>query len=281
MLICMQTLDPIAEHVTRYGGTLQIADLAKAGFGPDRIRAAIASGAIVVLRRGLVGTPNADPVLRAALMPGGLLTCVSAAKELGLWTLKDPGQVHVWTHNGRHAGPFVKHRGQLLAERGPGNYVAVLDCVLHAIRCRPRLEALVIAESAVRRKAVTRDQLLELLPGKRNGVRREVVCGIGDDADSPLEVIARDLFRTAGLHVETQVQIRGLGRVDMIVEGCLIVELDGFDFHWDRASFRKDRKRNNAGVLSGYPTLRYVFEDLVFTPEKVVAEVKAAVRRAA
>jgi very-short-patch-repair endonuclease len=277
----MQNVDPIAEYVARFGGTLQAADLAKAGFGSYRIKAAIAHGDIVALRRGLVGTPNADPVLRAALMPGGLLTCVSAAKELGLWTIKDPGQVHVWTHNGRHPGPFIKHRGQLLGERGPGNYVAVLDCVLHAIRCRPRLEALVIAESAVRRKAVTRDQLLELLPGRRNGVRREVVRSIGDDADSPLEVIARDLFRTAGLHVETQVQVRGVGRVDMIVERCLIVELDGFDFHWDRASFRKDRKRNNAAVLSGYPSLRYLFEDLVFTPEKVVAEVKAAVRRVA
>ncbi|SDQ60562.1 hypothetical protein [Arthrobacter crystallopoietes] len=277
----MQNLDPIAEYVARYGGTLQVADLVKAGFGSYRIRAAIAQGDIVALRRGLVGTPNADPVLRSALMPGGLLTCVSAAKELGLWTIKNPSQVHVWTHNGRHPGPFVKHRGQLLGERGPGNYVAVLDCVLHAIRCRPRLEALVIAESAVRRQAVTREQLLELLPGKRNGVRRAVVKGIGDDADSPLEVIARDLFRTAGLHVETQVRIRGLGRVDMIVERCLIVELDGFDFHWDRASFRNDRKRNNAGVLSGYPTLRYLYEDLVFTPEKVVAEVKTAVRRVA
>jgi very-short-patch-repair endonuclease len=101
------------------------------------------------------------------------------------------------------------------------------------------------------------------------------------DTVEDCDVIARDLFRTAGLHVETQVQVPGVGRVDMIVERCLIVELDGFDFHWDRVSFRKDRKRNNAAVLSGYPSLRYLFEDLVFTPEKVVAEVKAAVRRVA
>lgn len=81
--------------------------------------------------------------------------------------------------------------------------------------------------------------------------------------------------------METQVQIRGVGRVDMVVEGRLIIELDGFDFHWDRATFLKDRRRNNAGMLSGLPTLRYVYEDLVFTPERVVAEVQTMLRRSA
>ncbi|TJY69346.1 hypothetical protein E4J89_10440 [Arthrobacter sp. CAU 1506] len=128
---------------------------------------------------------------------------------------------------------------------------------------------------------MSKAQLVEHLPGTRNSLRRQVVHSVGHDSDSPLEVIARALFRAAGLHVETQVQIRGVGRVDMVVEGRLIIELDGFDFHWDRATFLKDRRRNNAGMLSGLPTLRYVYEDLVFTPERVVAEVQTMLRRSA
>jgi very-short-patch-repair endonuclease len=153
--------------------------------------------------------------------------------------------------------------------------------VLHALRCRPPLEALVIAESAVRLGRVTVPDLLGNLKGPRNGPARGVVGRIGFDAGSPLEVIARELFRSAGLQVATQVRIEGVGRVDLLVEERLIVELDGFDFHWTRTEFRKDRRRNNAGVLSGLPTLRYIYEDLMFDADRVVAEVMRMARRSA
>ncbi len=270
----------IAEYVAKKGGTAFVKDLQRAGIGPDALKAAISSGALTSVHRGLVGTANADANLRIAMTAGGLITCVSAARELGLWTIKDPAHLHLWTDHGRQPETVIKHRGRLVRP-GRWGYVGIVDCVLHAIRCRPRLEALVIAESAVRLGRVSKEELVDHLPGTRNNLRRQLVQGIGDDADSPLEVIARDLFRAAGLHVETQVRIQGIGRVDMVVEGRLIVELDGFDFHWDRATFLQDRRRNNAGILSGLPTLRYVYEDLVFTPERVVAEVLTVVRRSA
>lgn len=270
----------IAEYVAKKGGTAFVKDLRRAGIGSDALKVAISSGVLKSVHRGLVGTANADANLRTAMTAGGLLTCVSAARELGLWTMKDPTQLHLWTDHGRQPVTVIKHRGRLV-NAGRWGYVGSVDCVLHAIRCRPRLEALVIAESAVRLGRVSKEELVDLLPGPRNSFRRQLVQDIGDDADSPLEVIARDLFRVAGLHVETQVRIRGLGRVDMVVEGRLIIELDGFDFHWDRAAFLKDRRRNNAGILSGMPTLRYVYEDLVFAPERVVAEVMTMLRRSA
>lgn len=273
--------DAIAGYIERRGGTLQTSELVRCGYSRVQIQAAIKNGAITVLRQGVVGTESADAEQRVAVLANGLITCISAAQELGLWTIKDPEQLHLWTLHSRQPASTIKHRGDLVRPHRPGNYVSILDCVLHAIRCRPRLEALVIAESAVRRGVVSKAELLELLPGKRNGIRRAVVLGIGDDADSPLEIIARDLFRAVGLRVETQVPIPGLGRVDIVVEGRIIIELDGFDFHSDRAAFKKDRKRNNAGMLSGFPTLRYVYEDLVFTPQNVIAEVMTMLRRVA
>jgi very-short-patch-repair endonuclease len=276
----MQTPEMIAEYVAKKGGTAFVKDLGRAGIGPDALKLAISSGAVTSLRRGLVGTAKADANLRIAMTAGGLITCVSAARELGLWTIKDPRQLHLWTDHGKQPETVIKHRGRLV-EAGRWGYVGIEDCVLHAIRCRPRLEALVIAESAVRLGRVSKEELLDRLPGTRNSLRRQLAQGIGDDADSPLEIIARDLLRSVGLRVETQVRIPGVGRVDMVVEGRIIVELDGFDFHWDRATFLKDRRRNNAGMLSGLPTLRYVYEDLVFTPDRVVAEVLTMLRRSA
>ena len=54
------------------------------------------------------------------------------------------------------------------------------------------------------------------------------------------------------------------------------VELDGAT-HLERRQVIKDRGRNNAGVLSGFPVLRYGYADVVHHPDKVMAEVWQAV----
>ncbi|MCG2624971.1 hypothetical protein LVY72_24080 [Arthrobacter sp. I2-34] len=276
----MDTLARMIERVRRLGGTARVSDLLAAGTTDRVLAKAVDSGLLVRIKRGLVALPDADPVVRHALVAGGLITCVSAVKEHGLWGMKDPESLHLWVPHG-HPVAAQRHRGYLAGRRLPGAYVPVLDTVLHALRCRPPLEALVIAESAVRLGRVIVPDLLGNLKGPRNGPVRDVVGRIGFDAESPLEVIARELFRSVGLQVETQVRIEGVGRVDLLVEGHLIVELDGFDFHWTRTEFRKDRRRNNAGVLSGLPTLRYIYEDLMFDADRVVAEVARMARRSA
>lgn len=66
--------------------------------------------------------------------------------------------------------------------------------------------------------------------------------------------------------------------MDLLVEGFLIVELDGFAFHADRTAFREDRRRNNTAALHGLPTLRYLYEDVVFGQERILAEVIEVLR---
>jgi very-short-patch-repair endonuclease len=277
----MEDHQRLAADVVRLGGTARYGDLMRAGHSRSRIQAAVRAGAVQLVRRGLAGVPDGEPEIRTALKVNGLITCISAAKELRLWTIKDPECLHLWSDHGGLPKSVATHRSALVGDRLPGAYVPVIDAVLHTLRCRPPLEALVLAESAVRRGAVGQAELVRHLPGPRNGARRAVMQRIGKDADSPLEVIARELFRAAGLRVETQVEIRGLGRVDLLIEGRLIVELDGMDFHWTRDAFRKDRRRNNEGVLSGLPTLRYVYEDVVFRPQAVLAQVMSVLRRGA
>lgn len=276
----MEDYARLAADVHALGGTARQADLMRFGYSRSRIEAAVRAGVVQRIRRGILGVPNGCPEIRTALTANGLITCISAAKELGLWSIKDPDQLHLWADHGVLPRSVATHRSALVRDRLPGAYVSVVDAVLHALRCRPPLESLVLAESAVRLGAVDCQELLLHLPGPRNGARRAVVHRIRTDAESPLEVIARELFRAAGLRVETQVEIRGLGRVDMVIEGCLIVELDGMEFHWTREAFRKDRRRNNHGVLCGLPTLRYVYEDVMFRPQSVLAQVISAVRRA-
>ncbi|MEO8281841.1 MAG: DUF559 domain-containing protein [Pseudarthrobacter sp.] len=98
-------------------------------------------------------------------------------------------------------------------------------------------------------------------------------------ADSLLESLARVLFRDAGISTETQVWIDGVGRVDFLLEGFLIVEIDGIAFHLDARQFKKDRRRDNSAVLQGLPVLRFFYDDVVHAPESVLAQVREVLAR--
>jgi very-short-patch-repair endonuclease len=116
--------------------------------------------------------------------------------------------------------------------------------------------------------------LKERLPGRRNGKARQVLGWVDRGAESLLETLARTTFRQAGIHVDAQVYIEGVGYVDLLLEGWLVVELDGRQ-HGEWAQVRKDHQRNNRSVVQGYTVLRYYYADVVHRPEQMLAEVLA------
>jgi very-short-patch-repair endonuclease len=59
----------------------------------------------------------------------------------------------------------------------------------------------------------------------------------------------------------------------------LILEIDGWAPHADRASFEHDRVRRNALVLAGYVVLSFTWRQLEDDPAWVVASVQRALRR--
>ena len=116
--------------------------------------------------------------------------------------------------------------------------------------------------------------LRERLPGKRNGRARQVLDWVDRGAESMPETLARTYFRQAGISVETQVHIDGVGYVDLLLEGRLIVELDG-RHHGEWAPVKKDQRRNNVSAVRGYSVLRYYYDDVVHHPALMVAEALA------
>ena len=56
----------------------------------------------------------------------------------------------------------------------------------------------------------------------------------------------------------------------MLVEGILVVELDGFEHHSGRAQYRNDRGRANALTCMGLRLVRFTYEDVVHRPNWVV-----------
>lgn len=53
------------------------------------------------------------------------------------------------------------------------------------------------------------------------------------------------------------------------------MEIDGAAFHTGRQALRRDRQRNNMTIISGYTVLRFCYEDVMFSPDRVLAAVLA------
>jgi len=271
-------MDP-TEILRSAGGVLLRRDVLAAGATDVELRRAVRSGQVLRLERGLLATADADAELVAAGRARGMVTCVSAAPSYGLWRLRPAASPHYWQSNGRSAVRCVSHR---LALTQPPRYrtlAALPDVLLHALLCLPELESLVMVECAYNRGDIDLSYLLRHLEGSRCGKARNVVSKVDRGADSLLETLARVLFRDAGILTETQVWIDGIGRVDFLLEGFLIVEIDGLAFHLEARQFKKDRRRDNSAILQGLPVLRFFYDDVVHGPESVLAQVREVLAR--
>ena len=165
------------------------------------------------------------------------------------------------------------HRG---CRTGKRLIAAPAQIVGTAFRCLPPLPALVLAECAVSRQLVGMKSLEEQFSGPKDWKIRQLLAGIRPRTASPLEVCARFHLSAAGLSVETEVPIPGVGRVDLVVEGRLLVEIDGYEFHSGREDYRRDRSRWNAATGAGWMTLRITSELVLRDPDAFLLLVRRA-----
>ena len=255
-------------------GVARTSTLRAAGFSRTSLNKAVAAGRIVRIRRGAYGLPREAGALGLALQHNALLTCLSAAPTYRLWTLHDSSFVHLSPGHKRTPAGTVTH-GRCPHPPHPWLPVAGLaDVLIHAMRCLPEAESLVMLQSATQRGDVTVDFLRRKLPGNRNARARTVLDSLIPRADSLLEVLANYHFRRAGLHIRRHVELPGVGEVDFLLEECLVVETDG-STHLEPRQVKKDRKRNNATLIGGRLGLRFGYDDVVHHPERMVAEVLA------
>lgn len=83
------------------------------------------------------------------------------------------------------------------------------------------------------------------------------------------ETLLRLILRSLNCAIEVQVDIDGVGRVDFLIDGWLIIECDSRAFHSDWAAQRRDRRRDQAAAARGYVTFRPIAEDVMGAPDKV------------
>jgi len=148
-----------------------------------------------------------------------------------------------------------------------------LDCA----RSMPLPDAVCVLDAALRSASVTEYQLVEAAQCARGPGATALRCSVAHidpRSGSGMESVLRILLLTTAGSIRSQVYIRGVGTVDLVVDGWLVVEADGFEFHSSRRDYRNDRRRGNALAARGYALLRFAYEDVRYRPLEVVAEVE-------
>jgi very-short-patch-repair endonuclease len=266
------------------------ADLRSAGWSKARIGDAVASGDLHLVRRGHYAARNAPADVVRAARVGGLATATTAGRALRLWT-PDDDRLHVALPLGASRlhdpddstrplgdrGDVVLHwTSRLEKVRSSAARIAPLLMVLeHALRVlRPEL-GIAMVGSALNGRLLRDDGLAALAAALPSHLAAVVRMADGR-CESGIESVACYLLRLAGLRVEAQVLIPGVGRVDLLVEGRLIIELDGRAWHDDPAAFARDRRRDASAAASRYRTLRFDYQQVMFGWPTVLAAVLAA-----
>ena len=263
-------MDPV-DYLSQLGGVARTGQLLAAGFS----RTEIARLAAVVRqpRRGVLVLPDCRPELEAAIRHNARVTCASAAGHYGLWLRDPPAQHHLACNHGHGAG-FVRHRTVRFDGHPTLALAAVEDVVLHAMSCLALPASAAIATSAMRLHGVPLELLKAQLTADRSGQVRKALHQLDLRAESIVEVDTQYLFRTHGIGYDAQVYLPGIGRVDFLLVGFLILEVDGSAFHSSREAMRRDLGRNNASTLRGFAVLHYMPEHIWFEPERVLAEIR-------
>ena len=264
-------MDNLNKVLSTYDGVARAKHLAAAGISDFQLKSALASGAVSRVARGVYAVPDANAQLIAIRSLPAEPACVTAAQYRGLWILEPPPQPHIAVPHSRHYPGFVCHRSSAPP--------TLLDTVVQSLRCLPELDGLVIAESAVVVKGVTLAELRQRLTGRNDARERRTVSRIVPQSQSIIECMARYWLRRAGFHVESQVNIPGMGHLDLMVDGRLGIETDGASFHMDRTSFEEDRRRWNVTTRLGIPTLVVSYQLLLNRPDEFIAMVRGALNR--
>ena len=93
-----------------------------------------------------------------------------------------------------------------------------------------------------------------------------------------MESVLRTLVSLLPCKVSVQVRYRGVGKVDLVLDGWLVLEADGFEFHSNRAEYRNDRRRGNSLIEQRVVTLRFSYEDLQNRPWEVLAQIERVLK---
>ena len=227
-----------------------------------RLQALVDSGHLRRYPHGVVALPDVDKRVLIARVHRGLITCEHAAAHYRLPLPSSPKTLHVLIPRGHKAAPLWGEHQHETRDLPPVPLSAfpvapLARCLADLLCCAQEWTALVAADAALHQGRVTYEQVGTYLRGSRRVLGRRRLQRTSSRARSPLATLARIQLRGAGLDVVDGVEIGGVGEVDLLIAGWLVVELDGYEYHSDMWSFDQDRSRDRELARLGYTSIRF------------------------
>ena len=280
----------LVEVVRRRGGLATRAELVQACSRVEVDRA-LRTGALVRVAHGrytLAGLAEAPARAHAV---NGVLSLTSAALFHGWEVLRTPEETHVLLPRKRRISParrtgVVVHRGDLAPGDRAGIATSKLLTLTQCLRQLPYDEALAVADSALRAgDGALLLRVAQDVRGAGSDQVRAVAAAARREAANPFESGLRSIaLRVPRLAVEPQVVIRSAhvwARPDLVDARLRVVlEADSYEWHGDRAGFRKDIRRYTLLTAEGWAVLRFTWEDVMFRPDWVRRVIARAVGHA-
>jgi hypothetical protein len=163
----------------------------------------------------------------------------------------------------------VLHWSPLLDEADGTEYaVGVLDALVQSVRCQHPWHALASIDNALYRGAIRRTDIplvFDALP-QRYRYLEHLVDG---RSEAGQETVLRLILHAAGIGFELQVQIEGVGRVDLLVEGVLVLEADSRLAHDGWELHIRDRRRDLDLAQRHYMSLRPAYQHTMHLSDEV------------
>ena len=298
----------------RLAGIVSHAELIASGKSSRQIQAMVQRGDIVRLGRGcyvesalaqqlqrfddgrrlLAATPTMSTAGRDTV-----ISHESAAQLHGLSLLSKPEPGMSVTRPPGTGSKSAKSAVRLHWARLPASHVSgrfgiplttVARTVIDIARTTDFRDGVVVADSALQQRLTSKNELTAVLADcpRWPGIRRatEVVVFADRRAESPLESLARIVFRDCGLPApELQVEVRDsefIGRVDFLWKQYrTIVEVDGAAKYQDKGLAMRERRRDKRLREAGYEVVHFDWKEITGDPAYVLKSVLDAFRRGA
>jgi very-short-patch-repair endonuclease len=187
------------------------------------------------------------------------------------------------SHHPHRDGIRMRRRDLARADVVERNALRVTELALTVIEAAVRARGgAALMDSALQRHVELRDLWRAHLRNKgRHGspAARMLLQAAADGARSEAERLLVKLLREAGITGwRTNYPVGGY-KVDVgFPKKKVAIEADGWAFHHDPEVFVADRNRQNKIALLGWKVLRFTWLDLTEYPERVIAEIRTAIR---
>jgi len=285
--------------LTAHEGVANLSAFRTAGLTKLQVAALFRRGLLIRPRKGWYADPTLPLEAVRAIRVGGVLGGTSAAKSYELPIPEGAGselQVSVADNASRlrdsrdrtrqvSAGEEANVRWywQPRLEAVRGYRVAVVDALLQLAMCVP-FDWLVAAMDKALHVPREGSALISsaswalLRPALPERLRRAWDLADGR-SESPIETILRLGLIRLGIAFDLQVWMLPYHRVDFLIGGWLIIEVDGKRYHVEQEQFEADRERDALFAAWGYRVLRFSYKQVVEDLDWVLSVISTVVDR--